>query len=481
MTFSGYSKEGAGESFGPERLTSMPTRVLLVDDDRIFARSLARSLRVLGFTVDVSHDGAQAIQLLDERHYDAVLLDLEMHPVDGWQVLDLHANLHEPPPVVVLSGHLDVPRTVRALRAGVTDAYQKPIDPIELARGLRDAILKRSGDTAPTETEPGATDDPTSQIVGHAPALHVVRSQIRRVARYRDLPVLIVSEPGCEQELIARAIHVLDGTDGPFESIDCAATSPAEFERELFGVAAGPFAGSLGGQPGLLERAHGGTLFFENISEASAALQARLLHVLETRRYRRVSGNEEQTFSARVVSSTQREIHQGRIEGMRPDLYYRLAGITVALPPLRARPHDIAALVEHYVRSLAMPSNRRKHFSSRALGALQSYDWPGNLHELRAVVAAAVRHASGESVGLKAVRSAMAERWPANSMDSKQPPQGERPSKPATPGKGSLPVVERTLITKAFEAAQGNISEAARQLGLPRSTMRDKLRRLGLV
>jgi DNA-binding NtrC family response regulator len=481
MTFSGYPKEGANASFGPERLTSTPTRVLLVDDDRIFARSLARSLRVLGFTVDVSHDGGQAIQLLDQRHYDAVLLDLEMHPVDGWQVLDLHANLHEPPPVVVLSGHLDVPRTVRALRAGVTDAYQKPIDPIELARGLRDAIVKRSGDAAPTETEPGTADDPTNQIVGHAPALHVVRSQIRRVARYRDLPVLIVSEPGCEQEVIARAIHALDGTDGPFESIDCARTDPTELERELFGVSAAPFASSRGGQAGLFERAHGGTLFFENISETPAALQARLLHVLETRRYRRLSGNEEQVFSARVVSSTRREILQGRIEGMRPDLYYRLAGITVALPPLRARTHDIAALVEHYARTLVLPGNRRKRFSSRALGALQSYDWPGNLRELETVVAAAMRHATGDSVGLKAVRAAMAERWPAAALDSQRPSEGERSSTPPTPAKGSLPVVERTLITKAFEAAQGNISEAARQLGLPRSTMRDKLRRLGLV
>ncbi len=479
MTFSGYPKDGTSESFGPERLTSAPTRVLLVDDDRIFARSLARSLRVLGFTVDVSHDGAQAVQLLDQRHYDAVLLDLEMHPVDGWQVLDLHANLHEPPPVLVLSGHLDVPRTVRALRAGVTDAYQKPIDPIELARGLRDAIVKRSGDAPPTETEPGPADDPTNQIVGHAPALHVVRSQIRRVARYRDLPVLIVSEPGCEQLLIAKAIHALDGTEGPFESIDCAATP--EIERELFGVAAGPVAGSLGDQPGLLERAYGGTLFFENISEMSAALQARLLHVLETRRYRRINGNDEQVFNARVVSSTCREIRQGRIEGMRPDLYYRLAGITLALPPLRARTQDIAALVENYAQALNPSGNRRKRFSSRALASLQSYDWPGNLRELKAVVAAAMRHATSDSVGLKAVRAAMAERWPAAVLESNRPLPSERFSNPPTPAKGSLPVVERTLITKAFEAADRNISEAARQLGLPRSTMRDKLRRLGLI
>ena len=479
MTFTGPGSGTMSEARSEDRLTSTPTRVLLVDDDRVFARSLARSLRALGFTVEVTYDGADAMQLMSTRIFDAVVLDLEMHPVDGWQVLDVHSRLKEPPAAVILSGHLDVPRTVRALRAGVADAYQKPIDTLELATGLREAILKHNGSTPSLQPEPDVGIDAASRIVGHTAAMQVVRSQLRRVARYRDLPVMIVGEPGCEQEQVARALHELDENEGPFEAIDCARTPPDDLEREIFGIAPGPFSSTRDAHPGILERAHGGTLFFDNVSETNSTLQARLLHVLETRRYRKVSGNEERTFHARMVSATCRNIEQGRIEGMRPDLYYRLAGITVVLPPLRARMDDIAPLVEHYGEQLAL-SGQRVKFSARALQALQQHDWPGNLRELYAVVEAAILLAGKDRIGTKHVRAALG----ASATDHVQSPS-LRPEQAAREARekreSSLPTVERALIVDAFEAAARNISEAARQLGIPRSTLRDRLRRLGML
>lgn len=477
MTFTGPGSGSMSETRSEDRLTSTPTRVLLVDDDRVFARSLARSLRALGFTVEVTYDGADAMQLMSSRSFDAVLLDLEMHPVDGWQVLDVHARLKDPPAAVILSGHLDVPRTVRALRAGVADAYQKPIDTLELASGLREAILKHNGSTPSLQPEPDIGVDAASRIIGHTAPMQVVRSQLRRVARYRDLPVMIVGEPGCEQEQVARALHELDENDGPFEAIDCALTPADDLEREIFGIAPGPFSSTRDAHPGILERAHGGTLFFDNVSEINSTLQARLFNVLETRRYRKVSGNEERTFQARVVSATCRTIEQGRIEGMRPDLYYRLAGITVVLPPLRERMDDIAPLVEHYAEQLA-PSGRSVKFSARALQALQQHDWPGNLDELSQVVQAAILLAGRERVGTKHVRSALN----ASEADRPTTPRMD-PAARATRDQreSSLPTVERALIVDAFEAANRNISEAARQLGIPRSTLRDRLRRLGML
>ncbi|HEU5077258.1 MAG TPA: sigma-54 dependent transcriptional regulator [Polyangiaceae bacterium] len=473
MTFTGPMSDSMTEARSEDRLISTPTRVLLVDDDRVFARSLARSLRALGFTVEVTYDGADAMQLMSNRTFDAVVLDLEMHPVDGWQVLDVHSRLKDPPAAVILSGHLDVPRTVRALRAGVADAYQKPIDTLELASGLREAILKHNGSTPSLQPEPDVGVDAASRILGHTAALQVVRSQLRRVARYRDLPVMIVGEPGCEQEQVARALHELDENAGPFEAIDCALTPPDELERAIFGMAPGPFSSTRDAHPGILERAHGGTLFFDNVSETNSTLQARLLNVLETRRYRKVSGNEERIFQARVVSATCRTIEHGRIEGMRPDLYYRLAGITVVLPPLRARMDDIAPLVEHYSELLA-PSGRVVKFSARALQALQQHDWPGNLRELSQVVQTAILLGGRERIGTKHVRAALA----ASSLDrTTEPPL--RPDHAAR--ESSLPTVERALIVDAFEAASRNISEAARQLGIPRSTLRDRLRRLGML
>lgn len=476
MTFTGPGSGSMSEARSEDRLTSTPTRVLLVDDDRVFARSLARSLRALGFTVEVTYDGADAMQLMSSRSFDAVLLDLEMHPVDGWQVLDVHSRLKDPPAAVILSGHLDVPRTVRALRAGVADAYQKPIDTLELASGLREAILKHNGTTPSLQPEPDVGTDAASRIIGHTAALQVVRSQLRRVARYRDLPVMVVGEPGCEQEQVARALHDLDEDEGPFEAIDCARTPADDLEREIFGIAPGPFSSTRDAHPGILERAHGGTLFFDNVTEINSTLQARLLNVLETRRYRKVSGNEERTFQARVVSATCRAIEQGRIEGMRPDLYYRLAGITVVLPPLRARMDDIAPLVEHYCEQLA-PSAQSVKFSARALQALQQHDWPGNLYELHAVVQTAILLAGRDRIGTKHVRAALT----ASNLDRPSALPRLDPSAARDARESSLPTVERALIVDAFEAAGRNISEAARQLGIPRSTLRDRLRRLGML
>jgi DNA-binding NtrC family response regulator len=350
---------------------------------------------------------------------------------------------------------------------------------MELASGLREAILKHSGSTPSLQPEPDVGVDAASRIVGHTAALQVIRSQLRRVARYRDLPVMIVGEPGCEQEQVARTLHELDENEGPFETIDCGRTPADDLEGEIFGIAPGPFSSSTDAHPGILERAHGGTLFFDNVSETNSTLQARLLHVLETRRYRKVSGNEERTFHARVVSATCRTIEHGRIEGMRPDLYYRLAGITVVLPPLRARMDDIAPLVEHYSEQLAA-SGQPVKFSARALQALQQHDWPGNLRELHSVVETAILLGGRDRIGTRDVRAALtasgAGRGADTALRHDLPAQGARDKR-----ESSLPTVERALIVDAFEAAARNISEAARQLGIPRSTLRDRLRRLGML
>jgi DNA-binding NtrC family response regulator len=194
-----------------------------------------------------------------------------------------------------------------------------------------------------------------------------------------------------------------------------------------------------------------------------------------------VAGNEEQIFRARIVSATQRPIIEGQIEGMRADLYYRLAGITVVLPPLRARMDDLAPLAEHFSERLAQPGAAPKRFSARALGALHSYDWPGNLRELEGVVRAALRVSKGTRVGTKEVRAALRRHTKLAQRESSQPsPQSRLAVQPADVD-SSLPTVERALIIDAFEAAKHNISEAARQLGIPRSTMRDRLRRLGMI
>ncbi|HEU5076715.1 MAG TPA: sigma-54 dependent transcriptional regulator [Polyangiaceae bacterium] len=450
-------------------------RLLLVDDDRELALRLGHSLGSLGWDVEVVHDGSDALRLLDARSYDAIVLDLEMAPTSGWQVLEHRSRLREPPPVVLVSGHLDVPSTVRALHLGVVDAYQKPVTSRELDDCLTRVISKRRGFERPLANPSGP--DPESKILGESSAIQLLRAQIRQVARYRELPVLIVGETGAGKELVAREIHAV-APSGPFEAINCAAIPETLFESEVFGHEAGAFTDARDSKPGLLERARRGTVFFDEISETSEAIQARLLHVLETRSYRRVGGVSDLSVGARVVSATNRPPEDGAIGGIRADLYYRIAGITLVVPPLRDRQDDIPLLAEHFRKRMAAESSGvPRSLTPRALQALQVYEWPGNVRELKAVVEQAVILSDGDAVGAREVRIAITER-------SGHEPEVDQTAFLTVPGaerSGSLPTIERTLIAEAFHASQGNVSEAARQLGIPRSTLRDKLKRMGLV
>lgn len=455
--------------------TPKANRLLLVDDDRDLALRLGQSLGSLGWDVEVVHDGSEALRLLYARNYDAIVLDLEMAPTNGWQVLEHRSRLREPPPVVVVSGHLDVPSTVRALHLGVVDAYQKPVSSRELDECLTRTILRRRGYERPSASLGQGTE---SNILGDSSAIQLLRAQIRQVARYRELPVLVVGETGAGKELVAREIHAAAPAAGPFEAINCAAIPETLFESEVFGHEAGAFTDARDSKPGLLERARRGTVFFDEISETSDAIQARLLHVLETRSYRRVGGVSDLVVGARIVSATNRLPEDGVISGIRADLYYRIAGITLVVPPLRDRQEDIPLLAEHFLSrmSLAAPDIPRS-LTPRALQALQIYDWPGNVRELKAVVEQAVILSDGDAVGAREVRIAITER-------SGHEPEVDSTAPLAAPGAeraGSLPTIERALIAEAFHASQGNVSEAARQLGIPRSTLRDKLKRMGLV
>jgi len=451
-------------------------RLLLVDDDRDLALRLGQSLGSLGWDVEVVHDGSEALRLLDARNYDAIVLDLEMAPTSGWQVLEHRSRLREPPPVVVVSGHLDVPSTVRALHLGVVDAYQKPVSSRELDECLTRTILRRRGYERPSANlaAPGAE----SNILGESSAIQLLRAQIRQVARYRELPVLVVGETGAGKELVAREIHAAAPGAGPFEAINCAAIPETLFESEVFGHEAGAFTDARDSKPGLLERARRGTVFFDEISETSDAIQARLLHVLETRSYRRVGGVSDLVVGARIVSATNRLPEEGVISGIRADLYYRIAGITLVVPPLRDRQEDIPLLAEHFLSRMALAApGIPRSLTPRALQALQIYDWPGNVRELKAVVEQAVILSDGDAVGAREVRIAITERSGHEPEVDSTAPFSAAGAERA----GSLPTIERALIAEAFHASQGNVSEAARQLGIPRSTLRDKLKRMGLV
>ncbi len=438
-------------------------RVLVVDDDSEFAFAVKRQLTAAGWNVSVVLNGAEALETLSREHFDALLLDLGMTPVDGWAVLAHSRQLSEPPATVLLSGHLDVPTTVKALNAGAVDALTKPANPRRLVSTLHRAL----GLTSPTEfgeadeheRPPDAADD----LLGESSAVRKLRARIRSVGRHLhalNSCVLITGEPGTGKRLIAKILHHFSGATGNMVRVDCGTVTV----EDLFGRSPD--------EPGLLAKAKNGTLVLCNILLLAPALQLQLLQVLEAGRFRPTGSESDQAIDANVISTSDRIPDLEHEVTIRPDLFYRLAGFTLGVPPLRERTEDIAVLSGHFLSASALATGTRARLSPRALQSLRQQPWYNNVSELVEVLDAALENADDATLS-----AADIERGLRRSAGRPSAPGGELLAEPQEAG---LRDVERNLILETFESTGRNISETARRLALPRSTLRDKLRRYGV-
>ncbi len=484
-------------------------RVLVVDDDGVMVRALQRVLVQQGFEVDTALDGRAALNRLEHNEYDVMLLDLRMGNMDGMEVYAM-AQDSSPPATIIHSAHIDVRTAVLATRAGVQDVMQKPVPEDVLTARIRELALQRranrravTGEVKAGELEPSAAEASLLRLVGASDKARELREQVRRVAQFRDVPVLIQGPTGTGKELVAQAVHALTCPDEPFVSVNCAAVPEQLFESELFGHEAGAFTNARNSRVGLFEEAGRGTLFLDEIGEMPLALQAKLLRVLEIRQFRRVGATRTRVFGARVVSATNRALTSSLGGTMRPDLFFRLAGYAIRTPTLAERSGDIPELARHFLVEFGKRHQvGRVTLSSEALACLLAYSWPGNIRELRAVVENATIIAHNGVIerpdielSLHARRSSVEgelESWSGTHvvaskpplLDDELPPLSE-PSANATSETrlrrpGSLPNMQRDLILKAFEESQHNLSRAAQDLGIPRSTLRARLKRYGV-
>jgi DNA-binding NtrC family response regulator len=461
--------------------------ILLVDDDLLHARSLARELSTHGWAVRIAGSGEEALQAIQSEPSDAIVVDLQMPGMDGLSLIEHMRARRVPSAMLLLSAHIDVDSAVRAVRAGAQDVLEKPISAAALDVRLRAAVEAHR--PIPSEGS-GARAAPVNLIMGEAAAIRAVREQVRTVARYRDLPVLIMGETGTGKELVAQAVHASSEADGPFVPVNCAAIPENLFESELFGHEAGSFTGARGARAGLFEMAGSGTLFLDEIGELPSSLQPKLLRALETRTCRRVGSGRDVPFKARVISATHRNLI-GAGSTLRSDLYYRLAGFTITTPPLRDRAEDIDMLARHFLSDFAQRYRVSIDFSPRAMEALHTYEWPGNVRELRAVVQQAAVLSGGERVGVAELMAALKDRQerPSHTAlvdgrgSAREPAQAEsRPGSITLTGVKLEPLrdLERRTIQETWESSGHNLSAAARVLGLPRTTLRDRLRKYGL-
>ncbi|MCB9594779.1 MAG: sigma-54-dependent Fis family transcriptional regulator [Sandaracinaceae bacterium] len=445
--------------------------ILLAEDDPILSRRTADVLRRRGWEVATVADGESAVREARTGAYGVVLLDIQLPELDGLQVLDAIRAGSDPPPIIMLSGYLDVKTTLAALRRGAAEILEKPVEIDRLVQAIRE--VERQGGASGRDDSHAEVPE----ILGRSPAAQRLREDIAEAARHPGVPVLVIGETGTGKELVAAAIHRLGGAAGPLVAFNCAAVPADLFESELFGHEPGAFTGARVARAGLLQAAGDGTVFLDEIGEMPANQQSKLLRVLETRSFRRLGAHRELPLRARIVSATNRPLRGRDEDPVRADLFFRLAGYTLRTPPLRERMEDVEMLATHFLHKLAdeHPGVPRR-LSPRAADALRSHDWPGNVRELRAVTHAAALRAPGEALGVRYVVEALSDRGCLDPQTRPPPPSALTPV--AEPG---LREVERDLVERAWAQSDGNLSRAARQLGIPRTTLRDKLKRYGLL
>jgi DNA-binding NtrC family response regulator len=457
-------------------------KVLVVDDDGVLARALQRVLTLQGFDVDTALDGRAALAKLESGDYDVMLLDLRMGSMDGMEVYAMRPA-HCSPATIVHSAHIDVRTAVAATRAGVQDVMQKPVPEEVLTARIRELALERRAGVQPRAPRAASVNngDPLASIVGSSLKATELREQVRRVAQFRDVSVLVHGPTGTGKELVAQAVHDLTCATEPFVSVNCAAVPEQLFESELFGHEAGSFTSARSTRVGLFEEAAGGTLFLDEIGEMPQALQAKLLRVLEIRQFRRVGGTRTRVFAARVVSATNRPLTPSLGGAVRPDLFFRLAGYAIRTPALVERLSDVPELAQHFLGEFA-----RRHqvgpiaFSPDAMNALVEHGWPGNVRELRAVVENATivaRRGIIERLDIEnaldargSSRLEIAETWDGSTsppIESAAERSGvmravvaKGPEGPGPRRAPSLPDLQRDLILRAFEDSQHNLSRS---------------------
>jgi two-component system response regulator HydG len=456
-------------------------RILVADDHDALRDGMVIALTRLGHDVRGVRGGAEAIAAYHKRAADVVVTDLRMVPVDGIEVVRRIREEDPDATVVVVSAHGTIATAVEAMRAGAIDFLEKPFSPevlrarvdkaVEIARERRGARTARARADALAEDRVREID-PTG-LVGGSEAMRRVLEQVRRVAA-TDATVLVLGESGTGKELVARAIHAQSARrDGPFVGVSCAALPESLLESELFGHERGAFTGAIRRKLGRFELAHEGTLFLDEVGEIPAAVQAKLLRVLQERRFERVGGEDPVEVDVRVVSATHRDLAAlAAAGGFREDLYYRLAVVPVSLPPLRDRPGDVEELARCFLERHAARQGRGvKGFSPEALALLGRHAWPGNVRELENVVEQAVVFAEGDEVRPEDLPEAIRGRTAAL-------PPVERE------GRGLneiLEDLERQLVRDAYARANGVKAEAARLLGIKPSALAYKLEKHGLV
>ena len=431
-------------------MASPPLEVLLIEDDRVLGGAVAQRLELEGMAVRWCETRAHALTALRTRRPDFVLADIRLPDGSGEDLYRETLPHLGDTPIVFATAFADIEQAVRLVRAGADDYLTKPYDIDALVERLRQLAATKAGAVT------SAMELRSPQPFGLSPATAAVAVDLQRVAP-TDLPVLLLGETGVGKEIAARMLHAQSPRAGsPFVPVNCGAVVHDLMESQFFGHERGAFTGARTAHAGFFEEAGDGTLFLDEIGELDARLQTTLLRVLNDGTFRRVGGRRDLRFGGRIIAATNADL--GALvatKAFREDLYYRLAVVELRLPPLRDRLEEIAVLARRFVQEAAERTGRTSlALDESAIAALLAHRWPGNVRELRNRIERAVALAASSSL-------ADADLFPERRLD--QPP--------AASLAGARERADQDQIERAMILAGGRVSEAARQLGISRTTL----------
>lgn len=443
-------------------------KILIVDDEEIMRVSVQNALVDAGHEAVACGTAEAGLAHLEEERFDAAVVDLKMPGMGGMEFLEVVRRDHASMGIVIMTAFGTVETAVEAMKKGAYDYLTKPFDTDELI-----LVLTRLQDHREVVEENRRLKDSLQErhgfhrLVGKSSGMQKVYEALEVVCAC-DCAVLVTGETGTGKEMVARAVHFnSERRNGPLVAVSCAALSNEILESELFGHVRGAFTGAVADKKGRFELAHGGTLFLDEVDDIPLELQVKLLRVLESGAFERVGSGESVAVDVRIVAASKSDLRQRIEEGsFRDDLFYRLNQVPIYLPPLRERREDIPLLVEHFMQDMESPSQ----ISSSAAKALVGCDWPGNIRELKHVL---------ERLVMFHPQRIDVENLPEEVLTpSVSPVEGLE-------GEGSfeeaMGAAEKFLLMKALERANGNQREAARQLGMPASSLRSRLERHKLI
>ena len=447
--------------------------ILVVDDDLAHRTMLRTLLGGWGYEVAEADDGGKAVEAVSRKPFDLILMDIRMLKVSGLEALAEIKRFNPAIPVIIMTAYASVETAVKALKEGAYDYLTKPLDFDELK-----LIIERATEHSRLREENRhlreslASQFDSQNLIGHSPAMTRLIETMVQVAP-SEATVLITGESGTGKEMIAGAIHFNSlRKNGPFVKINCAAITETLLESELFGHEKGAFTGAEKRKEGKFRQAERGTIFLDEVSEMSPAMQVKLLRVLQEREITRVGGDEVIKVDVRVIAATNKDLMR-EIEArrFRDDLYYRLNVVTLNVPPLRERREDIPLIATHFLTVFAKKNSKSiKGFTPQAMDRLIKYDWPGNVRELMNAVERAVVLSRSEYLDEEAFTLVL-----QTGQQEAVIPVQIGASEP------SLESVEKETVLKALETAGGNKSEAARRLGITRRTLHLKLKKYGMM